>query len=273
VARAADALQRALALDPADAGVLDRLVELRLRRGDAAGALEFLEARASSAEPSERARIQRRIAAVRRESLGDLPGAREALERAIAAQPLDPGALDDLLGLGDRDGVPRARTLTEANRRAQAALDRDPSRAEAYRLLERVASLAADADSAALAGQAAATVEGAEPALRAAIGEPSGELPGAILERAFGDGIRGAALDVWREAAPAAARLLGPELGDFGVGKGDRQDLQDPAWSSLARLARAVGAGQCALYLAPRADACLVAGDALVVGADSRGAR
>ena len=88
---AAESLERALALDPANAGASSRLQALLERGGDWAGVAELLAARASHAPKGESAHLHAELGALYLDRLG-LEGPAEAALRRAAQ--LDPSAAD-----------------------------------------------------------------------------------------------------------------------------------------------------------------------------------
>jgi hypothetical protein len=83
------------------------------------------------------------------------------------------------------------------------------------------------------------------------VGEPARELGASGWERLQPAGARGAALEIWRETADAAARLLGGDAAALGVGKPERQNAKGIplAWIPVDKIARALGVKEYELYL------------------------
>jgi tetratricopeptide (TPR) repeat protein len=208
---AEQALRRALARDPADAGAWGDLESLALTRGEAGAPIlaEVLADRARRTDGAARAEALVALSRVLRGPLGDPSGALQALRDALDASPGDASAeseLDRLLATTGRFAE-LGRTLLD-----RSALEPDPD--ERARLRLRAAEVLTDAED-------ESTRALAVPALLAVLAEPPpGRAP--LLEAAA----RLAALGRGAESAPyllalcrsdpfdgAAARAVGKALG------------------------------------------------------------
>jgi tetratricopeptide (TPR) repeat protein len=131
-------LERALALEPADARTLSALVDAELALGrprDALARVERLRAAAEKGLPSERAAAHRKTAWVQA-ALKDFAGAEASLRLALAAAPGDAETLRELVGaelaLGRApDALADAETLREAVANGTPAERADAGRREA----------------------------------------------------------------------------------------------------------------------------------------------
>lgn len=210
-ARAAEALGKVVALDPKDGQALERLELIARRAGDWAEVARVLERRvAGAARGDNNQKVWlRELALVRRDQLGDGPGAARALEQLLALAPADPvPALRDLAPLLSAEA--RWQPLADALARL-AELERDPAaRARALCQLGAVRLERLE--------QAAQAAEALDAAL-ALVPDGEGALEAARLRaqaaRAMGDDAALAqALATWTrlEPDPAAQRRIRFEL-------------------------------------------------------------
>src|SRR5439155_22968442 len=109
----------------------------------------------------------------------DPNGARGALGRALAADPLNLDALRELIALCDAENTPLIRdgALAQAAREAQRLIDLAPDRTPPYHALARVLEWQGDGDGRQLALQAAAVIEGRPAPLREGPPDPAQPLP------------------------------------------------------------------------------------------------
>jgi tetratricopeptide (TPR) repeat protein len=143
--QALEAFHRVLAREPGDKETLDRVARLFETRGDADNAcraLERLLCVASSAE--ERAALELRLGRIFADVQLDLDAAREAVERALAADPRCSAAIQQLRAWAEKSGKPAlwSAWVNAALRSAQSATS--GSRAERARHLVSVAEVLRD---------------------------------------------------------------------------------------------------------------------------------
>ena len=264
-------LERAVAMRPGDVESRDRLVALHLALGQPAAAAAELARRVEAATGAERVTLELRLAELYLTAVDDEPAARNALVRAVERDPLNVGALSRLLPLlgAPADATLRDRLLARSAIEARVAIDRAPTASEPYAVLERVLLWRRDDDGAALAAQAAALAAGRPSAPRDGEREPTRELSAASWDVLLGVAAHGAEMEIWRAAREAANRLLGPELGQLGVDKSDRQNAKGIAlaWIPADKIARSMCAGAYELYRSPLArEAARVVDGALILG-------
>ncbi|MEZ4403769.1 MAG: tetratricopeptide repeat protein [Kofleriaceae bacterium] len=132
---AAAALRHARTIAPDDRALVDRLVAALVAAGRHREAATVLDGQLAAAGPDvaagDRAALLLRLAQLRQDGLGDLPGARTAVAAALELVPSHPTALAMLARLADDDDDPR--NFAEAKlREAAVATDDDVRIAALY---------------------------------------------------------------------------------------------------------------------------------------------
>jgi tetratricopeptide (TPR) repeat protein len=128
----------------ADLTVYSRMADVAQRAGLASECVQALGRAAALAEGGARAAFERRAALLHAQSLGQPEAARDALLRALAADPLDVDALEALHAAADS----AASELTSSEmllHELWSALRAEPADPRLLRILARVARLRADA--------------------------------------------------------------------------------------------------------------------------------
>ncbi|MGI5861161.1 MAG: tetratricopeptide repeat protein [Myxococcales bacterium] len=208
---AADALARALALEPEDLSSLGELCALQRRRGDepalAAALASYARALEREGEFAQAAAALRELAMLGARRLGRSEQALEQLEHALVLAPDDPETLLDLGDLSLDLGRPAA--AREAFESLLGALPRD---AAAERVIDLKIRLAKACDA---LGEREAAIEAYATAMSARPGDDAiGDRLDALLAEAERPRERAAAL-LSRGKAKREARLAGAAAGHF----------------------------------------------------------
>ncbi len=135
---AREELQALRAQGGGDPEVLARLAALCARAGRFREAVEAYQQAAERSSAAEGAELQRRAGDLLRDHLGASNEAAQAYERALAAYPLDAESCARLLEL-DGSSEAREHVLSRFEQALDAALQREPARADLLRLLRRSA--------------------------------------------------------------------------------------------------------------------------------------
>ena len=271
IADAVRHLRGALVIAPADVELMERLIALHLAQKDFSAVAVLLKTRAATAvDTRERAALEIRLADLYRDHVRDLDAEREAIGRALDAEPLAMEALARFVPLCERAGEKQFRdsVLARATAEASRMIAKEPLAVGPYRSLEQILSWCHD-DDVAIATQAASLMAGEPPPAREGDREPVRELTVASWELAMGPIARGAALDIWRDLPELTAKIFGPEISQLGVEKSDRQNAKGipSAWIPVDKIARSLGAGSYELYRSSQGrDVARTVGAALVLG-------
>jgi golgin subfamily B member 1 len=260
----------------------ERLAELLVRLRQWQRAVQALRRLAAlTADGTERARVEIRIASIYNDGFADPRAAVESLVRALRSEPLEMEALGRLVNMSESGHVvalEMEEQLERAVEKARGLVAGHPVDPQPYQYLTRLWSWRGDEDARVLAAQAEALVAGREPPQREGAIEPSRELSPMAWERLLPPAARTVALEIWRAAWEGALKMYGPELQQLGVGKAERQNAKGipMAWVPLDKIARALGCGAYELYASRDPRQCALSGGALVVGpqlADRLGSR
>ncbi len=124
-----------------------------------------------------------------------------------------------------------------------------------------------DDDLRTLSLQAEALVGGQPVPPRGGALEPTKELTPAGWERLIPAAAHSVALDIWRIVAPATVKMFGPDLATVASRRLNAKGIP-MAFIPVDKIVRSLAGADYELHQGARADACLVVGNALVVGQD-----
>ncbi|MGN6109123.1 MAG: hypothetical protein ACTHU0_28715, partial [Kofleriaceae bacterium] len=280
VAGAIENLERVVAASPDDVPLRERLLGLCLRVNDWSRAVRELQRLAQlRSTPQDKAREELRLGLMLRDRTGDREGARRALERARALDPLNLDVVRELAEL--LEPAPRAEVLTAAAASFRTSIAQNPRSAVLYDRLAQVTGWQSDVDARwlALVGLEALGTPSADQRQVLEQGRQKLGAPGRVkLDAAARAILRGAAsgplVDLWRAIAPAVRVATGVEPAKLGFTRGDRIALKKlaGAFEPLAGALACFGIEDIDLYVSASrgGHAWALAGETpiLCVGAD-----
>ncbi|HEY4238273.1 MAG TPA: tetratricopeptide repeat protein [Kofleriaceae bacterium] len=273
-------LAHVVAASPDDVGLHERLLALSLRAGDwdTAGK-EYVALVRLRPAPADKAREELRLALLLRDKKSDRTGARVALERARAVDPLNLDVIRELTEL--LDPTPRAQVLAATAAGLRASIVATPKNAVLYDRLAQVTGWERDVDARwlALVGfEALGTPTSDQKQVlqqgRGSLGAPKRvKLDDATRASLRGE-LGGPLVELWRAIAPAVQGITGVDPAKLGFARGDRIALKKlgDKYEPLAAVLAGFGVEDVEIYLsASRAGMARALADdtpILCVGAD-----
>jgi tetratricopeptide (TPR) repeat protein len=232
VAGAIENLERVVQANPDDLQLHERLLGLCLRVNDwdrAARELKLL-ARARPT-PQDKAREELRLGLMLRDRMGDRTGARLALDRARALDPLNLDVVRELADLLDPPARAQVLALTAASFRE--SIVQGPARAMLYERLAQVTGWQSDVDARWLALVGLEALGNPTPDQRQVLAQgrqtiagPGGNPNRVRLDEPARGAIRGAlspaVAELWRAIGPAVLAATGVDAAKLGFTRGDR---------------------------------------------------
>jgi tetratricopeptide (TPR) repeat protein len=228
VAGAIEQLEHVLETNPEDAQLRERLLGLCLRTNDWERAIRELRSLARlRPTPQEKAREELRLGLMLRDRVNDRTGARLALDRARALDPLNLDVVRELADLLEPGA--RAQVLAATAASLRASIAQSPSRGLLYERLAQVNAWQAELDARWLALAAVEALATPTIDQRQVLAQGRQQL-GAPIKLKLADASRaalrgalgGPLLELWRAIAPAVQIATGVDPGKLGFARGDK---------------------------------------------------
>ena len=259
LAGAIENLERVVEGSPDDPALRERLLGLCMRANDWERATRELRSLARlRPTPQDKAREELRLGLMLRDRLGDRPGARLALDRARALDPLNLDVVRELAEL--LEAPARAQVLAATAAQIRGSIAHSPQSPLLYERLAQIAGWQSDVDARWLALVGVEALGTPTVDQRQVLGQGRVQLASPRRVRlddaargALRGTVSGALIELWRAIAPAVQVATGVDAGKLGFVRGDRVAVKKlvDKYEPLATALACFGIEDAEVYVSP----------------------